>query len=170
MISTMLARPPTLVFHDELGLVNDPVAFLDFVAHASHHGLRFLAEAQFSSMPWERLPEAVRALLADFVDDSLRAQQFLDFLGNRRLRNSLLVRADAPPAREPDPAVVRDCALRLHMFPADGRIKVATGDNSTVVECEQGRVQGRIPDLTPGQMTARRHFTELRVAHGILRR
>ena len=127
MLDSMLARPPTLVFHDELGLVNDPVAFLDFVAHASHHGLRFLAEAQFSSMPWERLPEDVRALLAGFVDDPLRAQQVLDFLGSRRLRNSLLVRADAPPAREPDAGIVRDCALMLHMFPADGRIDLAPG-------------------------------------------
>ncbi len=125
LLGDMLATPAATLLHGDLAAVNDPVAFLDFVAHATHHGLRFLAEAQFSSMPCEHLPEAARTPLAAFTADPLHAQQFLDLLGNRRFRNSLLVRADAPPAREPDPSVIRDCALALHMFPPDGRIVLA---------------------------------------------
>ena len=127
LLGDMLAKPAAFLLHEELGTVNDPVAFLDFAAHATRHGLRFLAEAQFSSMPCEHLPDTARAPLAAFAGDPLQAQQFLDLLGNRRLRNSLLVRGDAPPAREPEAGVVRDCALMLHMFPADGRIDLASG-------------------------------------------
>ncbi len=127
LLDDMLAKPAAFLLHEELSAVNDPVAFLDFAAHATRHGLRFLAEAQFSSMPCEHLPDSARAPLAAFVGDPLQAQQFLDLLGNRRLRNSLLVRADAPPAGEPEAGVVRDCALMLHMFPTDGRIDLAPG-------------------------------------------
>ena len=127
LLGDMLAKPAAFLLHDELGVVNDPVAFLDFAAHAARQGLRFLAEAQYSSMPYDHLPDSARSPLAAFTADPLQAQQFLDLLGNRRLRNSLLVRADAPPARAPDAGVVRDCALLLHMFPADGRIDLAPG-------------------------------------------
>ena len=127
LLAEMLAKPAALLFHDELGAVNDAVAFLDFAAHAGRHGLRFLAEAQFSSMPCEHLPAAARAPLAAFADDPLQAQQFLDLLGNRRLRNSLLIRADAPPDRDPHPGVIHDCALTLHMAPPADRIDLAPG-------------------------------------------
>lgn len=125
LLVDMLATPAAILLHGDLAAINDPVAFLDFVAHAAHHGLRFLAEAQFSSMPYDHLPEAARTPLAAFIADPLQAQQFLDLLGNRRFRNSLLVRADALPAREPDAGVIRDCALALHMSPPDGRIVLA---------------------------------------------
>ena len=127
LLGDMLAKPAALVFHDELGAVNDPVAFLDFAGHAARNALRFLAEAQFSSMPYDHLPDSARAPLTAFAGDPLQAQQLLDLLGNRRLRTSLLVRADAPPAREPDAGIVRDCALTVHMFPAGGRIDLAPG-------------------------------------------
>ena len=127
LLGDMLAKPAAALLHEELGAVNDPVAFLDFAMHAARTGLRFLAEAQFSSMPYEHLPESARAPLAAFAGEPLQAQQLLDLLGHRRLRNSLLVRADAPPARAPDAGVVRDCALTLHMSPPDGRIDLEPG-------------------------------------------
>ena len=127
LLGDMLAKPAAFLLHEELGAVNDPVTFLGFAAHAARSGLRFLAEAQFSSMPYEHLPESARAPLAGFADDPLQAQQLLDLLGNRRLRNSLLVRADSPPVHAPEPGVIRDCALALYMFPVDGRIDLAPG-------------------------------------------
>ncbi len=127
LLADMLATPTATLLHADLAAVNDPVAFLDFAAHAARNGLRFLAEAQFSSMPYDHLPDSARAPLTAFAGDPLQAQQLLDLLGNRRLRNSLLVRADAPPAREPDAGIVRDCALMLHMLPPDRRIDLAPG-------------------------------------------
>ena len=127
LLAAMCATPTATLLHADLASVNDPVAFLDVAAHAARKGLRFFAEAQFSSMPYDHLPAAARAPLAAFAGEPLQAQQLLDLLGNRRLRNSLLVRADAPPAAEPDAASIRDCALAIHMFPPDGRIDLAPG-------------------------------------------
>jgi SAM-dependent methyltransferase len=126
LLDDILTRPIGLTLNDELAPVNDPVTFVAFNAHAARHGLRFLAEAHFASMPPEHLPAAVRAPLAQLGLDAMRAQQFLDLLGNRALRNSLLIRDDETP-REPDATAIAGCAVGFHMFPADGRIDLAPG-------------------------------------------
>ncbi len=126
LLDEMLAKPIALCLNDELATVNDPVTFLAFTAHAARHGLQFLAEAHYASMPFQHLPTAARAPLAGLGLDKMRAQQFLDLLGHRAFRNSLLVRANELPS-EPDAAVIRDCAIGFYMFPTDGRIDLAPG-------------------------------------------
>ena len=126
-LAEMRAKPPELLLHDELEVSNDPVTFLEFTAHAQLHGLHYLAEAHFPSMPLEHLPQPARQALAELDPDFFRGQQFLDLLGNRRFRNSLLIRGEPPAARTPDPAAVAECAIGLHLRPADGMIDLSPG-------------------------------------------
>jgi SAM-dependent methyltransferase len=121
------AKPPELLFHDELEVVSEPVTFLEFTAHARRHDLNYLAEAHFPSMPLEHLPATARQALAELDPDFFRGQQFLDLLGNRRFRNSLLIRGEPPVARTPLPAAVHECAIGLYARPADGRIDLSPG-------------------------------------------
>jgi hypothetical protein len=123
----MLQRPPELLFHDELESVNEPVSFLDFIAHTERHGLHYLAEAHFASMPYEHLAEPARTALAELNPDFDSQQQFLDLLGNRRFRNSLLIRGAPPAARDLDPDVISQCAIGLHLRPAGGAIDLSPG-------------------------------------------
>jgi SAM-dependent methyltransferase len=124
-LAEMRAKPVDLLFHDELESVNDPVTFLEFNTQAERHGLRYLAEAHFPSMPTEHLPPAARNALAELSPDFFRAQHFLDLVGNRRFRNSLLIRGTPPPARVLNPAVIAQCAVGLHMQPAEGVIDLS---------------------------------------------
>lgn len=126
-LAAMQAKPAALLFHDELEVVNDPVTFLDFTAHAATHGLQYFAEADFASMPLDHLPTEARAALAGLEVDFLHGQQLLDLLGHRQFRTSLLTRAGAPPAREPDPGVITECAVGFHLRAVDGRIDLAAG-------------------------------------------
>jgi SAM-dependent methyltransferase len=126
VLGEMRARSPALLFHDELEAVNDPVTFLDFTAHAARHGLQYLAEADFASMPLEHLPLPARQALADLNLDFTRGQQFLDLLGNRRFRNSLLIRGVPPESRTPDASVIPECAVGLHLRPAEARIDLSS--------------------------------------------
>lgn len=119
-ISDMTRKPPALLFHDELGFVNDPCTFLDFTAQAARHDLHFLAEAHFASMPFEHVPAQVRDALGELEPDFLRAQQLMDVLYQRWIRSSLLCRAE--PTRIPQPHVIRDCAIGLRLRPADGKV------------------------------------------------
>ena len=124
-LAEMRAKPIELLFHGELEVVSEPVTFLEFTAHAARHGLNYLAEAHFPSMPVEHLPPAASEALAELAPDFSRAQHFLDLLGNRRFRNSLLIRGAPPAAREPDPAVIPQCAVSLRLQPAGGVIDLS---------------------------------------------
>jgi SAM-dependent methyltransferase len=87
--------------HDDLAVPNDPVLFDSLVEHAAQHGLRYLADAEPSTISTAGVSGQAQAYLSTF--DPLAREQYLDFLRLRRFRQSLLVRADAPPDGE-DPA------------------------------------------------------------------
>lgn len=124
-LADLRAKPVAQLFHDDLERVNDPVTFLEFIGQAARHGLHYLAEAHFPSMPTEHLPPAARNSLAELSPDFFHAQSFLDFVGNRRFRNSLLIRGTPPAARTLNPAAVAECAIGLRMQPADGVIDLS---------------------------------------------
>src|SRR5439155_15719697 len=103
------------------------VTFTQFTAHAARHGLHYLAEAHYASMPYEHLPAPMRTALADLQPDFPRAQQFMDVLFQRWMRNSLLVRTPPPPARHVDSRPIRDCALGLRLRPAGAHAALTPG-------------------------------------------
>ena len=126
LIQEMRAKPSAMLWHDDLEAINDPVTFLDFAAHGARHGLHYLGEAHFASLPLEHLPATAREALAGLDLDFLRSQQMLDLLGGRKFRNSLLVRTP-PPSRRAQAEAIADCAAILHLWPVDGRIDLAPG-------------------------------------------
>jgi SAM-dependent methyltransferase len=90
----LLNHSDALFFHDTLSPINKALYFREFAAHAGAHGLRFLAEAEFTEMQVGALPEGLRARL-DALDDVVEREQLLDFLKQRMFRQTLLCRASA---------------------------------------------------------------------------
>jgi methyltransferase-like protein/SAM-dependent methyltransferase len=78
------------LFHEHLEENNEPLYFHRFVERAAAHGLRYLGEADVSSMAAFRFPENVRATLRRISSDQIQAEQYLDFLRNRMFRQTLL--------------------------------------------------------------------------------
>jgi SAM-dependent methyltransferase len=157
----MLERDDSSLVHDDLAEVNDPVYFHEFVAHASAHGLQYLAEADFFEMQTGVVSEPVLdTLLA--VEDPLRREQYLDFLKGRMFRQTLLCHDDAPVDRSPRPAVVERLALSSPAAPSgppDGAGRVVfegpggatlTTDNATVIAALE-----RAADCWPGALWVR---------------
>jgi SAM-dependent methyltransferase len=126
-LGEMQAKTPEALLHDDLAPINDPVTFRQFAAHAARHDLRWFAEAHFASMPFDHLPLQAREPLAELQPEAIRSQQFLDLLGQRRFRNSLLTRFSTPTAAPPDSSVVKQCAIGFRMVPSDGRIVLPAG-------------------------------------------
>jgi SAM-dependent methyltransferase len=90
-VQAVRSRDPSVVFHDDLGGVNDPVYFHQFMEHAQGHGLQFLAEAEYFSMQLGGFPgEVVDTIRLLARGDRIREQQYLDFLKCRRFRQTLL--------------------------------------------------------------------------------
>lgn len=126
-LAEMQAKTPAALFHDDLAPINDPVTFRQFTDHAGRHGLNWFAEAHFASLPFDHLPLAARQPLQALAADPLQAQQYLDLLGHRGFRNSLLTRGPAPDFNRLQPSVIRQCAVSSRLAPADSRISLAPG-------------------------------------------
>ena len=79
------------LYHDQLGSINTPVYFHQFVEHAAEHGLQFLAEADFFELQYHIYPPETVALLGRMAAESvILKEQYLDFLKCRRFRQTLL--------------------------------------------------------------------------------
>lgn len=93
------------LFHDDLAGEFHLCYFRDFCREAGAHELQFLAEAEFAMMQDTAMPKASRARMGAFAPGLVEREQYLDFVRERRFRQSLLchghialrseVRADA---------------------------------------------------------------------------
>jgi methyltransferase-like protein/ubiquinone/menaquinone biosynthesis C-methylase UbiE len=90
----IVRRNKAVTFHDDLSPDMKPILFTDFIKRARAHGLQFLAEADYTTMVFEDLPPDARSALEEIRDDAVRREQYLDFFKLRRLRETLLCRAD----------------------------------------------------------------------------
>jgi hypothetical protein len=102
-----LERRGTVLRHDELGDVRDPVWWHEFASHAARHGLQFLGEADWFEMLGQPLTAEARKLLDPLPFASVTREQYLDFAKCRRFRQTLLCRAGTPLAPEPRREAVR---------------------------------------------------------------
>lgn len=94
-----------LLLHDELEAVNDPVYFHQFASHATEHGLQYLVEADFARVVPTNFPPPVAKRLMKMSSDIIEVEQYMDFLRNRTLRQTLLCHQDVNIQRalRPDP-------------------------------------------------------------------
>src|SRR5262249_25313720 len=96
-------RPDSYLLHDHLEDVNDPVYFHEFVGRAAAKGLQFISEVQGNVVALEGLPSPVADGLRRLAKDDVELEQFLDFLINRRFRQSVLCHAELTPRRPAHP-------------------------------------------------------------------
>jgi SAM-dependent methyltransferase len=88
--------PDWYLEHDELGWVNDPVYFEQFVAHARAHGLRYVAGGQPHMNLFQQLSAPLQRQLLCFTDDPVALEQYADFIWGSQYRDSVLCREEAP--------------------------------------------------------------------------
>ena len=105
-VENLLGRSDGALFHDDLSAICQPFYFHEFAAHASRHGLQFMAEAAFHSMQPGSVAAEPRRVLEALEPDVVRQQQYLDFLKLRRFRQNLLCHRDVALTRPPQPGRV----------------------------------------------------------------
>jgi SAM-dependent methyltransferase len=89
------------IYHDDLAIPNDPVYFHEFAAHAQRHGLTFVSEAKPFHSSGLGVARSMQRLMAGL--GRLEREQYLDFAGVRRFRQSVLCRAEHGAALAPAP-------------------------------------------------------------------
>ncbi|MEO8127905.1 MAG: class I SAM-dependent methyltransferase [Bryobacteraceae bacterium] len=109
------------ILHDDLSGENNPVYFHEFAAHAAEHGLQFLAECDFYEMQPYNFPRETQEKLTAFAaGDTIRYEQYLDFLKNRRFRKTLLCRKEMSVQRTPAAGVIQEMYLTSVARPVSG--------------------------------------------------
>jgi methyltransferase-like protein len=86
-------RQDSYLFHEHLEEDNEPLFFQEFIERAERHGLRYLAEAQFSEMVAANFSPQVEKTLRELGAGLIHSEQYLDFLRNRTFRRTLLCHA-----------------------------------------------------------------------------
>jgi methyltransferase-like protein/2-polyprenyl-3-methyl-5-hydroxy-6-metoxy-1,4-benzoquinol methylase len=105
------------LFHEHLEEINSPLYFHEFVTRADRHGLRYLAEADFSTMLASGFPTETAETLRRISPDIVRAEQYMDFLRNRYFRQTLLCRVEREPRRELDGSDLKGLLLASPVVP-----------------------------------------------------
>jgi methyltransferase-like protein len=87
---------------------------------AGKHKLAYVGDSSLSSMFVGNLPKgAMEALKA--VNDVLSQEQYMDFVTNRRFRNSIICKSDKPVQRNLDEGAIFNFHLLPTMQPEDGK-------------------------------------------------
>lgn len=98
-LETELARlselPLNYVFHDDLGAINQPFYFHEFITAAGEHGLQFLSESRFHAMQDTRLSPETRNALRQ-AGDLLVMEQYRDYITCNAFRQTLLCQSNQP--------------------------------------------------------------------------
>jgi methyltransferase-like protein len=102
----------SVLFHDDLSDINDPVSITDFMNHARKFDLEFLGEADYFEMTSELLPKPIADTLAGLAErDYVLKEQYFDFLKMRRFRQTLLCRLGALKSRQPLDHAIYDLSI-----------------------------------------------------------
>ena len=139
---SLLERPPEVLAHDQLAGAYHPTYLHQFLEHAGRHGLQFLTEAGPT-----RCGEGFRPpyALDDAGFDTLAHAQELDFEVLRAYRQNLLVHADVPLDRRPEPGRLRG------LYAATQAVAVAPGVyeiGTLQFQLDDAALQGVIEELS----------------------
>ena len=108
------------LFHEYLEEYNDPLYFHQFMQQAALHGLQYLGEADFSSMSVSHFGPTMEERLRSMSSDTVRMEQYIDFVRNRTFRQTLLCRADVGLDRALSPQRLLDLFLATKAEAASG--------------------------------------------------
>ena len=88
-LKDLIIAPNYYIFHEYLEDNNKAFYFNEFVELIKNFKLDFVGEAHFSLMTAVDLPQSTQELL-DTIDDRVRYEQYLDFIRNRKLRETII--------------------------------------------------------------------------------
>ncbi|MGI9036113.1 MAG: methyltransferase regulatory domain-containing protein [Pyrinomonadaceae bacterium] len=118
------------IFHDDLSEFNHPVYFHEFAAHAARHDLQFVTEVEHFTTKDINYPKEVLEVLEDISDgDVIALEQYLDFINNRRFRQTLLCHKELKITRQPDAQVLRSVRIASPLQPVSEKPELAGAQN-----------------------------------------
>lgn len=121
------------LFHEHLEEVNVPVYFHQFMQRAEEHGLQYLGESIFAAMTAAGLPPEAEQTLRRITSDTVRTEQYMDFLRNRTFRQTLLCHQNIELTRQVTPAKLASLYVGSSATPAEHDLQVGTQQSAKFV-------------------------------------
>lgn len=108
--SMLLGHDDHYIRHEYLEEDNRQFYFSDFMVEASKQNLRYLSDGKISTMFTGNFPQkAAQELMS--IDDIITTEQYMDFITNRRFRNTLLCHENVAVDRQLDDAMARNFTM-----------------------------------------------------------
>lgn len=120
--TSIVERREAMLLHDEMEDINQPVYFHQFAEHAAQHGLQYLTESEFPKVMPHKLSAHAVERLNEMADDVVEFEQYLDFLSNRTLRQTLLCHSDVVIQRRLSPEKISQLYITSVAQPLDVEI------------------------------------------------
>lgn len=133
----MKAQSGSAVLHDLLEEVCGPVYFNQFVGRAEEQGLQYLGESEFHTMLPTNFKPEVTEVLQRLKNDLIATEQYMDFLRNRALRQTLLCREEVELDRTVRSKAVRECYIGSKLKPVSGTLDLQ-GESKERFRSEEG--------------------------------
>ena len=103
------------LMHEHLEENNKQYYFSEFMAEAEKHDLQYLSDCALSTMYLDNMPKRAAEKLAG-IGSLVRAEQYMDFINNRRFRRTLLCHKGVKLNRGIDKSIVREFAMSMRLF------------------------------------------------------
>jgi len=123
-------KVPESIFHDDLGTFNQPFYFRQFVERIEGSGLQFVSELEPMSFFIDDLPLFAQTALEKVWDDTVRREQYLDFIRGRFFRSTLVCQRTANPSYRPIPENLSSLYFSSSSLPISSESSLT--DNSSV--------------------------------------
>lgn len=115
------------IYHDDLSAFNHPVYFHEFVSHAEEYQLQFVTEASHFTTKDINYPQEVLEIVQKISGgDVIAFEQYLDFINNRRFRQTLLCRRELDISRQPDLRVLQSVRIASPLRPVSEKPELST--------------------------------------------
>lgn len=113
------------LLHDALEVVNEPVYFAQFAAHAAQHGLQYLSETEFPMVLPQGLKSETVDAIRSFSRSGIDLEQYMDFLRGRQFRQTLLCHDHLKIRRTLRPERLTGMAVAALMHPETDPLDLA---------------------------------------------
>jgi len=128
----LAGQPDHYLRHDHMEDINHQYYFHEFMTQASKYDLQYLGDASLSSMYSGNLPKQISEKLSE-VTDIVRAEQYMDFVTNRRFRSTILCKKNIPLKRNISGNSLEGLYFSMKILP-EKPLKDVNLDNSDTLE------------------------------------
>ena len=123
----IVRRPRENIYHDDLTQVNQPFYFHQFAEQLRSNGLQYLSEADPVANNLDTLTAREREIVETWGTNTVRREQYIDFLEGRRFRASLVCRDNIELDRRMTPGMIHKFLISADLTPEGRSVELKRG-------------------------------------------